>query len=130
MNAYSLFLHGSCHCGAIQFRVQVKQEKGLDCNCSMCQKKGFLHLIVPPAQFELLQGSEQLRTYTFNTGVAQHYFCKTCGIHPFYRPRSHPDQIDVNLRCVDEPLEELLQQIEIQPFNGRDWEQNIQRITD
>jgi hypothetical protein len=122
---------GSCHCGAIQFQIWVKDFTVLACNCSICQKKGFLHLIVPPEQFELLQGSESLQTYTFNTGTAQHHFCKTCGIAPFYRPRSHPTHYDINLRCIDdEPLETLLQHFDLQPFDGRQWEQNIHQITE
>jgi hypothetical protein len=122
---------GSCHCQAIQFRVWIEQFQGLDCNCSICQKKGFLHLIVPSEQFELLQGADVLQTYTFNTGMAKHHFCCICGIAPFYRPRSHPDCFDVNLRCLDgEPLETLLQQFEITAFDGRHWEQSIHQIAE
>lgn len=119
---------GGCHCGAIRFQVRVEQFKVQDCNCSICQKKGFLHLIVPERSFELLQGDSALTTYTFNTGIAKHLFCRTCGIHAFYRPRSHPDRIDVNLRCLDAPLEELLEQFEVEPFDGRRWEENIHQI--
>ncbi|HEY9824522.1 MAG TPA: GFA family protein [Stenomitos sp.] len=123
--------HGSCHCGAIQFRVQVTQLKAIECNCSICNKKGFLHLIVPPEQFELLQGEDALTLYTFNTGTAKHLFCRICGMHPFYRPRSHPNHFDVNLRCLDdEPLDRLLQQFEIESFNGQHWEQNIHHIVE
>ncbi len=92
---------GGCHCGAIRFRVKVRKYEAIACNCSICQKKGILHLIVPPEDFELLKGEDNLSTYTFNTGIAKHHFCKTCGIHPFYRPRSHPDDYDVNVRCLD-----------------------------
>jgi hypothetical protein len=125
----SQIFSGSCHCQAVRFRVQVDCFQVLDCNCSICQKKGFLHLIVPANQFELVQGEDTLQTYTFNTGIAKHYFCQTCGIAPFYRPRSHPDCFDINLRCIDDaPLAELLQQFELQSFNGRDWEQNVTNI--
>jgi hypothetical protein len=117
---------GGCHCGAIRFRVSVSKYEALDCNCSICQKKGILHLIVPPEDFELLQGEENLSTYTFNTGIAKHHFCKTCGIHPFYRPRSHPKDYDVNVRCLDGDAMSLF---EIVPFNGKHWEENIQQIT-
>jgi hypothetical protein len=125
------FFQGGCHCGAVRFRVRVETFRITDCNCSICQKKGFLHLIVPPEQFELLQGAEALQTYTFNTGVAQHHFCGICGIAPFYRPRSHPNHFDVNARCLeDEPLEDLLRHFEIETFDGRHWEQNIHQITE
>ena len=56
---------------------------------------------MPRAHFELIQGEEHLATYTFNTGVAQHYFCRVCGVKSFYVPRSHPDGVSVNVRCLD-----------------------------
>lgn len=116
---------GGCHCGAVRFRVIVEQYKVDDCNCSICYKKGFLHLIVPPQQFTLLQGKEVLTTYRFNTGVAEHIFCRICGIHSFYRPRSHPNSIDVNVRCLDG---NVLSDFEIVPFDGANWEENIHKL--
>ena len=92
---------GGCHCGRVRFRVTASLDRVTDCNCSMCTKKGILHLIVPQSQFELLSGRDDLTTYTFNTGVAKHLFCAVCGIKSFYVPRSHPDGIDVNVRCLD-----------------------------
>lgn len=62
---------------------------------------GFLHLIVPQARFRLVQGKEDLAVYTFNTGIARHLFCRACGVKAFYVPRSNPDGIDVNVRCID-----------------------------
>ncbi|HEY5450173.1 MAG TPA: GFA family protein, partial [Polyangia bacterium] len=91
---------GSCHCGRVRFRVTTDLAHVVRCNCSICDKKGFLHFIVPPERFELLTERDALTTYTFNTGIAQHTFCNRCGVHPFYVPRSHPDKIDVNLRCL------------------------------
>lgn len=116
---------GGCHCGAVRFRVTVDRHEAIDCNCSICQKKGFLHLIVPPDRFTLLQGSEMLQTYTFNTESAKHLFCKQCGIHSFYRPRSHPDSFDVNVRCLDG---DVGTQFTVTPFDGQNWEDNIQTI--
>jgi hypothetical protein len=118
---------GGCHCGAIRFRVKVRKYEAIACNCSICQKKGILHLIVPPEDFELLKGEDNLSTYTFNTGIAKHHFCKTCGIHPFYRPRSHPDDYDVNVRCLDG---DAIERFTITSFDGKHWEDNIQQITD
>jgi hypothetical protein len=86
----------------------------------MCAKKGFLHLIVAPEQFELLSGKDALTTYTFNTGVARHTFCANCGIHPFYVPRSDPDKIDVNVRCLDGVD---IGSLTIGQFDGQHWEQ-------
>jgi hypothetical protein len=94
---------GGCHCGRVRFRVSAPANVTvLDCNCSICKMLAYLHLIVPRSQFELEQGEDDLTTYTFNTGVAQHYFCSVCGIKSFYVPRSHPKDISVNLRCLDE----------------------------
>lgn len=119
--------HGGCHCGSVRFQVLVDRFTALDCNCSICRKKGFLHLIVPAKNFQLLQGEEHLTNYRFNTKVAQHTFCSHCGIHAFYRPRSHPDCIDVNLRCLDR---DTLEQFTIRPFDGQNWEDNVAQIRD
>ncbi|MEM7553710.1 MAG: GFA family protein [Cyanobacteria bacterium P01_A01_bin.84] len=116
---------GGCHCGAVRFQVEVEKQQAVKCNCSICNKKGFLHLIVPKNKFNLLQGKYALSTYTFNTGIAKHHFCKTCGIHSFYIPRSHPDCIDVNIRCLDG---DVISKFEIKPFDGANWEQNIQTL--
>jgi hypothetical protein len=115
---------GGCHCGRVRFRVTADLTRVTHCNCSVCSKKGFLHLIVPPAQFELLSGRDDLATYRFNTGTAQHTFCKVCGVHPFYRPRSDPDKIDVNVRCLDDID---LAAIAVAQFDGRNWESAIQQ---
>lgn len=118
---------GGCHCGAVRFRVMVEKHEAIECNCSICTKKGFLHLIVPAENFTLLNGEDALTTYQFNTGTAKHLFCKNCGIHSFYRPRSHPNGFSVNLRCLDE---DLLKQFQIIPFDGKNWEKNIDKIAD
>ena len=115
----SVTYEGCCHCGAVRFQVVVNNHKVDDCNCSICVKKGFLHLIVTQEQFNLLQGEDVLKTYKFNTGIAQHKFCGICGIHAFYIPRSHPDCIDVNVRCLDG---NVIENFEIMPFDGANWE--------
>jgi hypothetical protein len=99
----ALVLHrGGCHCGRVRFEVQAPADvEALDCNCSICRMGGFLHLIVPGERFHLLSGADALTEYTFNTGAAKHRFCRHCGIKSFYVPRSHPDGIDVNVRCLD-----------------------------
>ncbi len=112
-------LEGGCHCGGVRFRVRVTTFEASECNCSMCTMKGQLHLIVPPAQFELLRGGELLKTYTFNTHVAKHRFCSVCGIHPFYTPRSDPDKVDVNIRCLDG---DVAGRFAFRTFDGRNWE--------
>ena len=116
---------GGCHCGAVRFRVAVDRHEALECNCSMCRKKANLHLIVTQDRFELLRGAEMLTTYQFNTGIAKHTFCRVCGIHPFYTPRSHPDCIDVNIRCLDG---DVPSRFRVTPFDGAHWEANVERI--
>lgn len=116
---------GACHCGAVSFDVTVSDRVALRCNCSICDKKGFLHVIVEKDAFHLKSGADSLTTYTFNTQVAQHTFCKVCGIHGFYTPRSHPDGVSVNLRALEGTAETDFQ---IQPFDGRNWEANIEKI--
>jgi hypothetical protein len=90
----------------------------------MCSKKGNLHLIVERAAFELVSGEDDLTTYRFNTGVAQHRFCKHCGVHSFYVPRSDPDKIDVNARCLDGVDVRALSVVH---FDGRNWEDAMAR---
>ncbi|MBK7949550.1 MAG: GFA family protein [Deltaproteobacteria bacterium] len=114
-----MLYRGHCHCGAVRFEVEAPEDVEVeDCNCSICRMTGFLHLIVPAARFRLLAGEAELETYRFNTGVAAHRFCRICGIKSFYVPRSNPDGIDVNLRCLTpEP-----RSVTIVAFDGRNWE--------
>ena len=122
--APSEWLEGGCHCGGIRFRVCLDGCKPLECNCSICSKKGFINLIVSPEDFELLKGEELLASYRFNTRTAEHLFCKVCGIHPFSRPRSHPGSFDVNARCLDIGFDFL----EVEPFDGMHWEDHVASI--
>jgi hypothetical protein len=117
-------MQGGCHCGKVRFKVTADLDNVTVCNCSICTKKGILHLIVPPEQFELLSGKDDLATYTFNTGVAKHSFCRTCGIHAFYVPRSDPDKIDVNARCIDDID---LAALDLKYFDGQNWEQAMEK---
>jgi hypothetical protein len=118
---------GGCHCGAVRFEVDAPAaiEAAL-CNCSICAMTGFLHLFVSRSNFRLLKGDDAITTYTFNTGVAQHYFCRHCGIKSFYVPRSHPDGYSVNVRCLDPDTVESIHET---PFDGRNWEQNISELS-
>ncbi|MBS0386960.1 MAG: GFA family protein [Proteobacteria bacterium] len=121
--ADSITHRGGCHCGAVRFEVQAPAGiEVLDCNCSICSKTGFLHLIVPAAQFKLLRGADTLRAYTFNTGTARHLFCPVCGIKSFYVPRSHPDGYSVNARCLDEGT---VTGMRVVACNGREWERQF-----
>ncbi len=120
-----MIYQGSCHCGAIKFKVESENDiEAEQCNCSICSKSGFLHLIVPLSKFKLLQGEDQLTSYRFNTGVAKHTFCKICGIKPFYIPRSNPDGIDINVNCLDTKPES----VSISQFDGQHWEQHAHKL--
>lgn len=114
-------VQGGCHCGAVRFAIAVEPPlELLDCNCSICSKTGYLHLIVPHARFELQSGRDNLQSYRFGSGAAEHLFCRTCGIKSFYQPRSHPEGWSVNFRCLD-PDHGLEPAIRF--FDGRNWEQ-------
>ncbi len=117
---------GGCHCGRVRFEVEAPAKlEVLECNCSICSKCGYLHLIVPEDSFRLLQGRESLTSYAFNTGTAKHFFCSVCGVKSFYKPRSHPEGISVNVRCLDEGSVESMA---IAAFDGRDWEKGRSEI--
>ena len=93
---------GGCHCGKVRFEFEAPAEiMASQCNCSICRMSGFLHVIVSNDKFQLRSGEDAIEIYTFNTGVAQHYFCRHCGVKSFYRPRSHPEGISVNANCID-----------------------------
>jgi len=87
---------------------------------------GYLHLIVPQRDFELLCGEDVLTTYTFNTHIAKHRFCSVCGVKSFYIPRSHPDGVSVNARCLDPGTVESM---DVQAFDGAHWEQNVAKLS-
>lgn len=117
---------GGCHCGRVRFEVEAPARlEATECNCSICRKGGYLHLIVPRERFRLLQGEEHLARYTFHTGTAQHLFCSVCGIKSFYVPRSHPDGYSVNARCLDPGT---VSELRVIPFDGERWEENIGRL--
>ena len=111
---------GGCHCGRVRFEVTAPAKITVsECNCSICSKSGYLHLVVPAERFKLLSGADSLATYTFNTGTARHLFCKVCGIKSFYVPRSHPDGFSVNARCLDPGT---VEEMSLRQTNGREWE--------
>jgi hypothetical protein len=121
-----MIYQGSCHCQAVKFEVEAPENIEADyCNCSICVKSGFLHLIVPLSKFTLLSGEEYLSTYTFNSGEAKHTFCKTCGVKPFYTPRSNPGGIDVNIHCLDRPPIS----VNVTDFDGLDWEKHAHKLS-
>ena len=117
---------GGCHCGRVRFEVEAPAEiEVAECNCSMCSRVAFLHLIVSRAKFRLLRGDEYLTRYTFNTGTAKHLFCAVCGVKSFYVPRSHPEGYSVNARCLDPGT---VTDTKVQPFDGAHWEEHVAEL--
>lgn len=117
---------GGCHCGRVRFSVEAPAVVRIDeCNCSICRRTGFQHLIVAKDQFTLEQGADDLTEYQFNTGTARHLFCRVCGIKSFYVPRSHPHGISVNARCIDAGT---IESMEVHEFDGDNWEANVDEL--
>ena len=126
MSELPLVTHrGGCHCGRVRFEVQAPARAQVsECNCSICSKAGYLHLIVRAEHFKLLSGGDALTTYTFNTGTAKHLFCSVCGVKSFYVPRSHPDGYSINARCLDPGT---LAEKSVDSVDGREWERHYAR---
>ncbi len=120
-------MEGGCHCAEIRFSVRTSKRELLRCNCSMCTKRAYLHLILPNRQFTLVSGESSLSEYRFGTKVARHFFCRHCGITPYYVPRSHPDGVSVNFHCLDKS-HELLKEFAIRDFDGANWEESVHTI--
>ena len=118
---------GGCHCGRVRFELttDLAQARVSECNCSICRRKGYLHHIVPRDRFRLVAGADDLTSYRFGTMTAQHHFCRHCGVASFYVPRSHPDGIDVNVCCLDDVD---LGTLQIEQFDGRNWEASIGKL--
>jgi len=113
---------GQCHCGRVTYEVEAPEDLEVsECNCSICSKSGYLHLIVPSSKFYLKSGEDDLEIYTFDTNEAKHMFCKTCGIKSFYIPRSHPNGVSVNVRCLEDST---IKSFTVECFDGRNWEEN------
>lgn len=96
-------VEGGCHCGALRFTAEGDFSSGMECNCSHCDKKGFVLAFIPKANFALTKGDGAYTTYHFNRGMIDHNFCKTCGVQPFGAGKG-PDGSEmaaINLRCVD-----------------------------
>ncbi len=117
---------GGCHCGRIKYEIKIPEKILVNrCSCSICQKSGYLHLIVPANRFKLICGEEDLLEYRFHTGVARHLFCHVCGIKSYYVPRSHPESFSVNLNCIDLPDEV---DVTVEEFDGRNWSKNRKNL--
>ena len=87
---------------------------------------GYLHMLVAKDGFRLVSGEDALHCYTFNSGIAQHFFCNNCGIKSFYIPRSHPEGVSVNVNCLDQ---DALNAVTVTPFDGENWEKNVHKLS-
>jgi len=95
---------GGCHCGRVRYETKADLSKVVECNCSICQKAGWMLTFVTADAFKLVSGEDALTDYQFNKKHIHHVFCKTCGIHSFSRGTSPDgrDTVAVNVRCLDE----------------------------
>jgi len=111
-------LEGGCHCELVRWEATLPDGvvEVLDCDCTICRMVGYQHVIVAEKDFKLVDGRKDITTYRFGSGQARHIFCTQCGIKSYYHPRSHPDAISLNLRCIDDA--DALQ-IRIVPFDGK-----------
>lgn len=110
---------GSCHCGKVKYKVKLDLDNPIIvCNCSMCQRAGTMLAFGSRADFELLSGEEDLKSYKFNKNIIDHVFCTTCGIKPFAYGvgRDGAPTSAVNVRCL-EGVE--LNELETHAFDGR-----------
>lgn len=93
---------GSCHCGAVKFEVRTALMPATRCNCSLCKRRGALMSPVFDATaLRIVEGEQALTQYQFNTRVARHFFCKTCGVYPFHQTRKDAKLWRVNIGCLD-----------------------------
>jgi hypothetical protein len=109
---------GGCHCGQVRFEVKSSLEPVMQCNCSICQKRGALLTFVPAPQFSLLSGEDDLTDYQFNKKIVHHVFCRRCGVGSFARGRA-PDgseMVAINIRCLDDVE---LNALTPMPFDGK-----------
>ena len=92
---------GRCHCGAVRFEIETDFPELTRCDCSICRKKNALMVKVHESRFRLLAGESSLAEYQFQTRTARHFFCKVCGIYPFHRKRFTPDNLGINVFCLE-----------------------------
>jgi len=96
-------LNGSCHCGAVKFIAALTKgfASARRCTCSICRMRGAIAVTSTPDAFRITQGEDKLGTYRFNTKAAEHHFCTQCGIYTHHKRRSNPNELGVNVACLD-----------------------------
>ena len=115
---------GRCHCGRVAFEVDAPAALvAWDCNCSNCHMRRNAHFVVPRRKLRVARGAwRATSTYRFGSGVARHVFCRTCGVSPFYAPRSNPDGWAVTVHCL---TGDTVRAVEVRRFDGVHWEDFI-----
>ena len=113
-----MIYQGSCHCGKTAFEVEGELTQVVDCNCSICSRKGAPLWFVARDQLRLRTPEDNLGSYRFNKHVIAHRFCTTCGIHPFGEAidPSGKRMAAINVRCL-EGVD--LATLPVQHFDGR-----------
>lgn len=96
-------LNGACHCGAVQFTADLPDglSSARRCTCSICRMRGAVAVTSTPEGFRITRGADKLATYRFNTMSAEHHFCTVCGIYTHHKRRSNPNQLGVNVACLE-----------------------------
>lgn len=97
-------IRGSCHCGAVAYSLNADPTEAMECNCSICQRRGYLLTFAPVEQFTLETSRDTLKAYTFGKERIQHLFCTECGCAPFGEGAG-PDgkqMVAINLRCAED----------------------------
>ena len=83
----------TCHCGSFGAEINAsinELAKIVKCNCSICKRKNATMGMVKNEDFKITSGEDKLSLYQYHTKVANHYFCKECGIYTHHNPRSAP----------------------------------------
>jgi len=101
INDLTLPLKGKCHCGSIKFTINTKIRDLRRCNCSMCSRKGFVMGTALIDELTITSGEKNLTSYKWNTKIAEHFFCKICGINTHHKRRSDPNQYGYNIGCIE-----------------------------
>ena len=101
INDLTLPLKGKCHCGSIKFSINTKIRDLRRCNCSMCSRKGFVMGTALIDELTITSGEKNLTSYKWNTKIAEHFFCKICGINTHHKRRSDPNQYGYNISCIE-----------------------------
>ena len=116
---------GSCHCGRVTFELRARLDAIIECNCSLCSRKGALWCATDDAHLQIVTGEDDLVLYQFGTMIAKHYSCRHCGISTFSRPRIAPNAWVVNVRCLEGIN---ISSLTTHAFDGKNWEQSAERF--